>query len=204
MARLTEKGTTTTLPSIKRPSYCCIHSVRNFVVESRGRGKSAYAFIYFERNPFYSMSVVSEIMSQKGVVTVDSKDNPSALDVAKLMAKNRIGSVLVIEGDDNKKPVGIVTERDIIKKVSAQNKSADQVAVRHIMSSPLVTIKSIDSIDTAAETIAENKVKRLVVLEQDGSMVGVLSVSDIAKKLAKILTEDYSRYRSLRNLLDMG
>lgn len=148
------------------------------------------------------MSVVSEIMPQKAVVTVDINDNPSALDVAKLMAKHRIGSVVVIEGNNNKKPVGMVTERDIIKKVSAQNKSANQVAVRHIMSSPLVTVKSIDSIDTAAEIIAENKVKRLVVLEQDGSMVGILSVSDIAKKLAKILTEDYSRYRSLRNLLD--
>lgn len=149
------------------------------------------------------MSVVSEIIPQERVVvTVDINDNPSALDVAKLMAKHRIGSIVVIEGN-NKKPVGIVTERDIIKKVSAQNKSADQVAVRHIMSSPLITVKSIDSVDTAAETIAENKIKRLVVLEQDGSMVGILSVSDIAKKLAKILTEDYNRYRSLRNLLDM-
>ena len=148
------------------------------------------------------MSVVSEIMPQKKVVvTVDINDNPSALDVAKLMAKHRIGSVVVIEGDD-KRPVGMITERDIIKKVTAQNKSADQVAVRHIMSSPLITVKSIDSIDTAAETIADNRVKRLVVLEQDGSMVGILSVSDIAKKLAKILTQDYSRYRSLRNLLD--
>ncbi|HEU4447043.1 MAG: CBS domain-containing protein [Thermoproteota archaeon] len=148
------------------------------------------------------MSVVSEIIPQERVVvTVDINDNPSALDVSKLMAKHRIGSIVVIEGN-NKKPVGIITERDIIKKVSAQNKSADQVAVRHIMSSPLITVKSIDSVDTAAETIAENKIKRLVVLEQDGSMVGILSVSDIAKKLAKILTEDYNRYRSLRNLLD--
>ncbi|HJU95002.1 MAG TPA: CBS domain-containing protein [Nitrososphaera sp.] len=148
------------------------------------------------------MSVVSEIMPQKKVVvTMDINENPSALDVAKLMTKHRIGSIVVTEGS-NKRPVGIVTERDIIKKVTAQNKSADQVAIRHIMSSPLVTVKSIDSIDTAAETIAENKIKRLVVLEQDGSMVGILSVSDIAKKLAKILTEDYSRFRSLRNLLD--
>jgi CBS domain-containing protein len=123
------------------------------------------------------VSVVSEIIPQERVVvTVDINDNPSALDVAKLMAKHRIGSIVVIEGN-NKKPVGIVTERDIIKKVSAQNKSADQVAVRHIMSSPLITVKSIDSVDTAAETITENKVKRLVVLEQDGSMVGILSVS---------------------------
>jgi CBS domain-containing protein len=149
------------------------------------------------------VSVVSEIMSQrKEVITVDINDNPSVLDVAKMMANHRIGSIVVIEGD-NKRPVGMVTERDIIKKVTAQNKSADQVSVRHIMSSPLVTVKSIDSIDTAAEIIAENKIKRLVVLEQDGSMVGILSVSDIAKQLAKILTEDYNRYRSLRNLLDM-
>ena len=147
------------------------------------------------------MSVVSEIMPQKLVVTIEINDNPSALDVAKLMAKHRIGSRVVTEGN-NKKPVGIVTQRDIISKVSAQNKSADQVEVRHIMSSPLVTVKSIDSIDTAADIIAENKVKRLVVLEQDGSMVGILSVSDIARKLAKILTEDYSRYRPIRNILD--
>lgn len=150
----------------------------------------------------YGVSVVSEIMPQKKVVvTVNINDNPSALDVAKLMAKHRIGSIVVTEGN-NKNPVGLVTERDIIKKVTAQNKSADQVAVRHIMSSPVITVQSIDSIDTAAETIAENRIKRLVVLEQDGSMVGILSVSDIAKKLAKILTEDYSRYRSLRNLLE--
>ena len=151
------------------------------------------------------MSVVSEIIPKKAVVTVDINNNPSALDVAKLMAKHRIGSVVIIEGNNNnKKPVGIITERDILKKVSAQNKSAAQVAVRHIMSSPLVSVNSIDSIDTAAEAIAKNKVKRLVVLEQDGSMVGILSISDIVKKLAKILTEDYSRYRSLRNLLDIS
>ena len=148
------------------------------------------------------MSAVSEIMPKREVVTVDINDNPSVLDVAKLMAKHRIGSVVVVEGSNNNNPIGIITERDIIKKVTAQNKSADQVAVRHIMSSPVITVQSIDSIDTAAETIAENKVKRLVVLEQDGSMVGILSVSDIANKLAKILTEDYSRYRSLRNLLE--
>jgi CBS domain-containing protein len=160
--------------------------------------------IYFKRSPFYCMSAVSEIMSQKEVVTVNINDNPSALDVAKLMAKHRIGSVVVVEGNnDNNKPVGIITERDIIKKVSAQNKSADQIAVRFIMSSPLVMVKSIDSINTAAEAMARNNIKRLVVLEQDGSMIGILSVSDIAKKLAKIVTDDYGRYRSLRNMLDM-
>jgi CBS domain-containing protein len=152
------------------------------------------------------VSVVSEIMSQRPVVTVNINDNPSALHVAKLMAKYRIGSVVVVQRNDdnnnNSKPVGIITERDIIKKVSAKNKSADQVSIGSIMSSPLIVIRSIDSIDTAAETMSKNKIKRLVVLEQDGSMIGVLSVSDIANKLAKIVTEDYERYRSLRSILD--
>jgi CBS domain-containing protein len=150
---------------------------------------------------FYNVSVVSEIMSKKAIVTVDINDNPSALDVARLMAKHRIGSVVVVE-DNNKMPVGIITERDIMKKVSAQNKRADQVAAMNIMSSPPVTIKSIDSIDTATEKMARHTIKRLVVLEEDGSMIGVLSVSDIAKRLARILTDDYGRYRTFRNILD--
>ena len=147
------------------------------------------------------MSAVSEIMSQKTVVTVNINDNPSALEVSKLMAKHTIGSVVVVQGSDNK-PIGIITERDIIKKVSAQNKNSDNIPAGDIMSSPIVMIKSIDSIDTAAEAMAKNNVKRLVVLEQDGTMFGVLSVTDIAKKLGKIATDDYSRYRSLRNMLD--
>ena len=147
------------------------------------------------------MSVVSEIMSQKAIVTVDINDNPSALDIAKLMAKHSIGLVVVVE-DNNNKPVGIITERDIMKKVSARNRRADQVAATNIMSSPPVTVKSIDSIDTATEKMARYTIKRLVVVEEDGSMIGVLSVSDIAKKLARIVTDDYGRYRTFRNILD--
>jgi CBS domain-containing protein len=150
------------------------------------------------------VSVVSEIMPKRVVVTIDINTNPSIVDVARLMTKNRIGSVVVVEGNNNNKPIGIITESDIIKKVIAQEKVAGQVAVRHIMSSPLVVVKSIDSIDTAAEAMVKNKVKRLVVLEQDGAMIGVLSVTDIAKRLAKIMTDDYGRYRSLRNILEAG
>lgn len=146
------------------------------------------------------LSAVSEIMSSKAVVTANVKDNTSALDVAKLMVKNKVGSVVMVDGT---KPIGIITERDILKKISAQNKNTQDVSSRDIMSSPLVTIKTIDSIDTAAEVMVKNRVKRLIVLEEGGSVAGMLSMSDITKKLAKILTDDYSRYRSLRAILDL-
>jgi CBS domain-containing protein len=139
-------------------------------------------------------------MSPKALVTINVDSSPSAFDVARLMAKDGVGSVVVV-GEGNK-PLGIVTERDLLKKVSAQNKEARQIAAKDIMSSPLFTIKSIDSVETAAEAMVKNKVKRLVIVEQDGSIAGILSMSDIVKKLAKILTDDYNRYRSLRNMLD--
>jgi CBS domain-containing protein len=144
------------------------------------------------------VSAVSEIISPRSIVSVDLSDNPSALDVAKLMVKRRVGSVVAIEGG---KPVGIITERDILKKVSGQDRCP--VKARDLMSSPLVTIKAIDSIETAAVTMAKNKVKRVVVLEEDGSAVGVLSVTDITKRLSKILTDEYNRYGSLKAMLEM-
>lgn len=147
------------------------------------------------------MSAVSEIVSSRPLITINTQNNPSALDVAKLMSKNKIRSVVVI--NVNNKPVGIITERDILKKIASENKKAQDVPAVEVMSSPLFTIRAIDSIDTAAEIMTRNKVKRLVVQEQDGSITGILSVSDIAHKLAKILADDYNRYRSLRTVLDL-
>lgn len=145
------------------------------------------------------MSAVSEIMSKDIAVTeLDLK--PSALDVAKAMAKNRAGAAIVLKGG---KPAGIITERDLLKKVSAKNKKPEDVSAESIMSSPLVTIRAFDSVDTAAEMMSKRRIKRLPVVEDDGSLAGMLSVTDFAKKLAKILADDYNRYRSLRSALDL-
>ena len=64
-----------------------------------------------------------------------------------------------------------------------------------------MTIKPYDSIETAATAMAGKKIKRLVVVEQDGSMAGVLSLTDITKKLAKILADEQRRFGNLRALL---
>ena len=147
------------------------------------------------------MSAVSEIMSPKKLVVANIKRNPSALDIAKLMVKNRVGSVVLVDGDG--KPVGIVTERDLLRKVSASNKPAKGIAARSIMSSPVVSIRAYDSVETAAAVMAKKKVKRVVVVEDDGSCAGVLSATDIARKLARILADDYDRYGRMKAILDL-
>ena len=147
------------------------------------------------------MSAVSEIMSPKKLVVASIKRNPSALDIAKLMVKNRVGSVVLVDGAG--KPVGIVTERDLLRKVSASNKPAKGIVAMSIMSSPVVSIRAYDSVETAASVMAKKKVKRVVVVEDDGSCAGVLSATDIARKLARILADDYERYGRMKAILDL-
>ena len=165
-------------------------------------------FLYLpERSDFNSsmpvecasqMSAVSEIMSARKTVRADR--TASVLDAANLMVEKRVGSIVIT--DDDGKPIGIITERDILKKVTRVGKLANDVAVQDIMSSPVISVKAFDSIDTAAATMSKNKIKRLVVLEQNGTLSGVLSVTDITRKLAKILTDDYQRYGQLKIMLD--
>ena len=88
--------------------------------------------------------------------------------------------------------------------MSAQDKEPGRVAAVSIMSSPLITAKAYDSVETAASIMSRNKVKRLAIVEQDGSLSGMLSVSDITKSLSKILVDDYNRYGSLKAMLDNG
>ncbi len=145
------------------------------------------------------MSAVSEIMS-RGVITANVESNPSVLDIANMMIKSKVGSVVLFKAG---KPAGIITERDVIKKVSSLNKKPGDIQAADIMSWPLITIKAYDSVDTAAALMSKNKIKRLPVLETDGSIAGMLSVTDIAKRLAKILADDYNRYRTLKAALDL-
>ncbi|AIF82976.1 putative signal-transduction protein containing cAMP-binding and CBS domains [Candidatus Nitrososphaera evergladensis SR1] len=145
------------------------------------------------------MSAVSEIMSSK-IVTVDADSDPSVLDVVEAMVKHKEGAIIILE---KRRPVGIITERDVLKKVSAQNKKPKEISAKSIMSSPLITVKAYDSVDTAAQAMTKNKIKRLPVVETGGSLVGMMSATDITRRLAKILADDYSRYRSLGDALEL-
>jgi CBS domain-containing protein len=148
------------------------------------------------------MSTVSEIMSYREPITVSAYANKTAYDVASIMTKNKIGSVIVIDNDN--KPIGIITERDLVKRVYLEKFNPSKVLVEDLMSSPLITIMTFDSVDTATRIMLSNKIKRLPVLESDKRLMGIISVTDITRKLSKILMDDHNRYRSLRNIMEMN
>jgi signal-transduction protein with cAMP-binding, CBS, and nucleotidyltransferase domain len=148
------------------------------------------------------MSSVSEIMSAKEIVTAVADTGKSAQDIAQMMVKEKVGSVIII--DKKGTPIGIVTERDIVTRVCLKDVAASRIKLEEIMSTPLISVMSYDSIDTASRIMIKNNIKRLAVLEEDNRIVGLLSVTDITRRLAKILLDDYSRYRSLRFAIDLA
>jgi CBS domain-containing protein len=147
------------------------------------------------------MSVVSEIMSPGKAVSLKIDSTTSVLDATNIMIEKKVGSVVIVDVAGN--PIGIITESDVIKKVTRTEKVPRKVAVQDIMSRPVLTVESFDSIDTAAAIMAKNKVKRLVVLEQDGAIAGMISSTDIAVKLSRILTDEYHRYGHLKAFMDL-
>ena len=147
------------------------------------------------------MSSVSEIMSFREPYTITAFSNKTSIDVASIMASKKISSVIVI--DKENRPLGIITERDLVKRICLKNLNAKDVLVEDIMTSPLITIMAYDSVDTASRIMLSNKIKRIAVLEADDRIVGMISVTDINKHLSKILLDDYNRYRSLKKILEM-
>ncbi len=136
---------------------------------------------------------VMEVMS-RNLVTVQPKET---VDMAsKLMKDREIGSLIVVKGG---KPVGIVTEKDIVAKVVAEDAKPSAVTVKQIMSSPVKTIHPHESIEDAARLMAKNRIRRLVVLEKDG-LLGIVTENDIIKMWPNLieLTREISIISSVK------
>lgn len=122
---------------------------------------------------------VSDLMV-KSVMAVDL--NTTVKDCAKSMAKRGVSCAVVTQ---TRNAVGIVTERDLVSKVLAEGIDSKNVLVRDIMSTPLITIAPSATMTDAAELMAEYRVRRLVVIDQTGALIGIITAGDIARSLAE-------------------
>lgn len=116
---------------------------------------------------------VKEIMTRE-VCTVNKDD--SLLEAAKKMLEYGVGSVVVVE---NGRPVGIVTEKDILYKVVSKNRIPSEVKVGEIMSTPLITIRPTTSLREAADIMRKRGIRRLPVVDNNGNLIGIVTDNDI-------------------------
>ena len=110
----------------------------------------------------------------RGVEALES--SKSAFDAAKLLAKKKIGSVIITEKGD---AVGIITERDIVYKIVLKEKNAKKEKLASVMSKPLKAICAEQTIADAALAMRENGIKRLPVLDKKGKLVGIITEGDL-------------------------
>lgn len=101
-------------------------------------------------------------------------------DAAKLMRDNEIGSIVIVDPEAHKKPIGIITERDMNNRIVAENKLPSEIKCKDIMSSPVVSVSPKLRITEAMRQMGTQDIKRLIVMEKQ-RMVGIISESDILK-----------------------
>ena len=125
--------------------------------------------------------VVKDIMSSP-VVTLDEDETSNK--VANLMDENDLGCVII--SNKTGKPVGIITERDLVIRVLAKNLVPDAIKAKEIMTSPLVTITPEATISEAARSMSRLDIRRLGVIYKD-NLVGVISSKDILGVMPELI-----------------
>ena len=122
------------------------------------------------------MTQVRDIM-QKNVITIEH--NKTALDAAIILKEKEI-SFLVIMKDG--KPSGVVSERDIVKKIAAEDLTASSIPLEDIMSKKFRWVEPDTLIEFAVQKMLNNNIRRLIVLEND-DLAGVVTQTDLAEFL---------------------
>lgn len=121
------------------------------------------------------MTLKVKDLMRKDIVTVNVDDN--IVDVAKVMKDKKVGYAIVL---NNNKPVGIITERDIVWKIVAEHLDPQQIKVSTIASSPIISVDPDADLSLAADLMEKHNIRRLPVIKND-TLYGVITATDIVK-----------------------
>lgn len=122
------------------------------------------------------MAHVRDIM-QKNVITVEH--NKTAHDAATILKEKEISFLVIIKDE---KPVGVISERDIVQKIASEDQKASSVLIENIMSKKFRWVSPDTPIEDAVQKMLNNNIRRLIILE-DEKLVGVITQTNLAEFL---------------------
>ena len=128
--------------------------------------------------------MVRDIMI-RNIVSIEQ--NKTVLEAARLMTENNISSLIVHTDDES--TIGILTERNFLSKVCSKDLQASKVKVADIMSKIQMSAQPNTPIEVAVQRMINNKIRRLPVMDS-GKLVGIITVTDMAKELRNTLLMD--------------
>jgi CBS domain-containing protein len=105
----------------------------------------------------------------------------SLQEVAKLMLVNDCGEIPVVDSQRTMRPVGVVTDRDIVIRCVAEGKNPLEADAGDVMSSPVVTVTPEMDIDEVGDMMEEHQVRRIPVVDEAGAICGIVAQADIAR-----------------------
>lgn len=144
------------------------------------------------------MSTSLESLATKVIVT--ATPDTTAARAAQLMRVHHVGSLIVIDpAADNGKPVGIVTDRDLVLAVMAEAMDASLFTVGDIMSVELVTAPAGADLLDATQLLRRHRVRRLIVLDDAGRVVGLAALEDLLEALTSEFSELVLALRGARD-----
>jgi len=127
------------------------------------------------------MKKCSDVMTKD---LVYSHPDDTVADVAKLMKKEDIGPVLIVDkNNQGKKLVGIVTDRDLAIKVVGEGRDPQKTKVEDVMTVKVITCRADDDVQNAMKSMAQYQLRRIPVVNNDGLLVGIISQADVATRL---------------------
>ncbi len=122
---------------------------------------------------------ISDVLDRKGSEVVTVPPERSVHEAMKVLVENNVGSVIVVDGES---PVGILTERDVLRLGAANPESLADTSVSDAMTRELVVATPGDLVEYAAGVMTSNRIRHLPIMSE-ARLVGVLSIGDVVKAM---------------------
>jgi len=126
------------------------------------------------------MKKCNEVMTKNPICCLP---NDMVAEVAELMKTENIGSMPVIENEQTKKLIGIVTDRDLTLKVVAKGLNAKSTMVQAVMTRKVITCLVDDDLQKALDAMAEHQLRRIPVVDNDNKILGIIAQADVATRV---------------------
>ena len=126
------------------------------------------------------MKKCNEVMTKNPVCCLPSD---TVSNVARLMKSKDFGSVPIIENEQTKKLVGIVTDRDLALKILADGRDPKSTKAEEVMARTVVTCRAEDDLQKALDAMSRNQLRRIPVVDKSNGIVGIIAQADVATRV---------------------
>ncbi len=123
-------------------------------------------------------TLIDTIMTPLPLVVANSSDSIFVISI--LMKERKVGSIIIINQYNQNYPIGIITERDIVRRVISDNKDPKHTKAMEVMSTPLITTETNTYVSDVSVKMVNNKIRRLPVVKRK-TLSGIVTITDIIK-----------------------